>query len=676
MTKARKKAAGMFRTYALVLTGAFVICVLILAFGGRMVYVNEAASRTMQIRASLDSDAAALDEALDDVHGSSVFFADLPVFALAERDSLTRPDWRRDAVDMIRDFMRNHGKFSKVYILNAGGAVVAAVAGDDSARSGQGEGWDYLPRELMARALGAGSGRAVYSVMERGSDDGQGSAWLVASAFGQAAGILVFQVPFSALMSHLSPQAYLLNLHGTVLAGSGSGGQMFEHAPAADSDGFSTFKVSDTESVNFYRISPAGSPDLILARHHTASYLKTSLIKLTVVSVAIIVLFYLSNMVVGFLSVRQFGRASATQRALIDSLAGLAERRDPITGSHLERTRNFSLLISRELRAHAGFGQVITERFLEDMHDAVPLHDIGKVAVPDNILLKPARLTPGEYDVMKTHVTVGNEILVAIMERYGTDDSFLMMARNLCTYHHEKYDGTGYPEGLKADTIPLEARIFAICDVYDALRAERPYKPGLTHERAVEIILEDRGRHFDPDVTDAFIACADQFYEIFDSYHLFDENYGRIMGMNMRDAKRLSWTDDLAVGVESIDEQHREFIRRVNSLFAATLRGEGKREVIRELDFLMTYATHHFADEEAAMRAGAYPEYEQHKALHDGFIAQLATLREGVGHEDVSSALVVRVNAQVAEWIVQHILRMDRRIGEHLRSAPFGEQTA
>jgi hemerythrin len=666
----------MFRTYALVLSGVFVICVLILAFGGRMVYVNEAASRTMQIRASLDSDAAALGEALGDVHGSGTFLAGLPVFASAARDALKSPDWRKDAVAIVRAFLLNHGKFSKVFILDAGGSVVAAVAGNDSARAGHDGARVYLPRELMARALGAGSGRAVYFVLERGSDEGEGSAWLVASAFGQSAGILVFQVPFGALMSHLSPQAYLLNLHGTVLAGSGPGGQMFEHAPDAASAGFSTFKVSDTESVNFYRISPEGSPDLVLARHHTASYLKTSLIKLTVVSVVIIVLFYLSNLVVGFLSVRQFGRASATQRALIDSLAGLAERRDPITGSHLERTRNFSLLISRELRAHAGVGGVITERFLEDMHDAVPLHDIGKVAVPDSILLKPARLTPGEYDVMKTHVTVGNEILVAIMERYGTDDSFLMMARNLCTYHHEKYDGTGYPEGLRADAIPLEARIFAICDVYDALRAERPYKPGLTHERAVEIILEDRGRHFDPDVTDAFVACADQFYEIFDSYHLFDENYGRIMGMNMRDAERLSWTDDLAVGVERIDEQHREFIRRVNSLFAATLRGEGKREVIRELDFLMTYATHHFAEEEAAMRDGGYPEYGQHKAVHDGFIAQLAALREGVGHEDVSSALVVRVNAQVAEWIVQHILRVDRRIGEHLRSISANVRTA
>lgn len=201
---------------------------------------------------------------------------------------------------------------------------------------------------------------------------------------------------------------------------------------------------------------------------------------------------------------------SKTRDAVIFGLAKLAESRDTDTGEHLERIRTYVTLLAEQLEKS---GTAIDERTTKDIGLASSLHDIGKVGVPDRVLLKPGRLDADEYAEMQKHAAVGGDCLEAIGARLGEDD-FLQLAKEIAYGHHEKWDGTGYPAKVAGDSIPLSARIVALADVYDALRSRRPYKEPMSHEKAREIVLEGRGAHFDPAVVEAFLACEEQFIEV------------------------------------------------------------------------------------------------------------------------------------------------------------------
>ncbi len=199
--------------------------------------------------------------------------------------------------------------------------------------------------------------------------------------------------------------------------------------------------------------------------------------------------------------------------AIVIGLAKLAEHRDSDTGKHLERVTQFALLLARELRKSSRHAATINDRFLEHLAKSMPLHDIGKVSVSDAILLKAGPLTDAEFTAMKQHAQVGAAALQSVIER-APEASFLVMARNIAYGHHERFDGTGYPLGSRGDEIPLEARIAAVADVYDALTSKRPYKEAFPHAKAVEIIRESSGAHFDPDVAEVFLRLHQDFAEL------------------------------------------------------------------------------------------------------------------------------------------------------------------
>ena len=155
---------------------------------------------------------------------------------------------------------------------------------------------------------------------------------------------------------------------------------------------------------------------------------------------------------------------------------------------------------------------------------SAPLHDIGKVGIPDRILLKPGKLTPEEFEIIKTHTTLGRDAIEAAEKQLGIDVEFLKMAKDIAYYHQEKWDGSGYPTGARGDAIPVSARLMAVADVYDALISRRVYKDGMPHEKAVSIIVEGKGQHFDPDIVDAFVRVQDTFREIARRYADTDED--------------------------------------------------------------------------------------------------------------------------------------------------------
>jgi putative two-component system response regulator len=201
---------------------------------------------------------------------------------------------------------------------------------------------------------------------------------------------------------------------------------------------------------------------------------------------------------------------SDSQLATIIALADLAESRDETTGAHIERTRTFCRLLARQLQRNPRYAPRINAAFIESLYNAAPLHDVGKVGIPDQILRKPGKLLPEEFDIMKKHTVIGAVTLQKTREKYPRN-ALLNMGIAIAHSHHERWDGRGYPEGLAGEDIPLSARIMAIADVYDALRSERPYKAALSHAAAVQIIREGVGTQFDPGVVAAFEAIEGEF---------------------------------------------------------------------------------------------------------------------------------------------------------------------
>jgi PAS domain S-box-containing protein len=203
---------------------------------------------------------------------------------------------------------------------------------------------------------------------------------------------------------------------------------------------------------------------------------------------------------------------------IILGLAKLAEYRDTDTGSHLERIREYTRIIVKELKEHPEYKEYITDEYIEDLYQSSILHDIGKVGVPDAILLKPGKLTDEEFEIIKKHAILGGKAISDIDKQFE-NQSFLTIAKELAYYHHERWDGKGYPNGLKEQQIPLSARIVSFADVYDALTSKRCYKDAYGHEEAKSIILEEKGKAFDPDIVDAFMKYDNEFYRIRQTLH-------------------------------------------------------------------------------------------------------------------------------------------------------------
>ncbi|MBI4756725.1 MAG: response regulator [Betaproteobacteria bacterium] len=215
---------------------------------------------------------------------------------------------------------------------------------------------------------------------------------------------------------------------------------------------------------------------------------------------------------------RRMAENDLTQVVSIRALAHLAETRDPETGNHILRTQGYVHLLATRLRDHPRFAATLDHRYIELLTRSAPLHDIGKVGIPDAILLKPGKLTPAEWEIMKTHARLGSEAIELAEQDIDRPVEFLALAKEIAHRHHEKWDGSGYPDGLSGDAIPVSARLMALADVFDALISPRVYKAPLSFGEARDIIAAGRGQHFDPDVTDAFLACFEECVAIAQRY--------------------------------------------------------------------------------------------------------------------------------------------------------------
>jgi len=202
-----------------------------------------------------------------------------------------------------------------------------------------------------------------------------------------------------------------------------------------------------------------------------------------------------------------------TQEVTIDSLGTLAEYRDPETGGHIRRTKNYVKMLASELRKKEKYKDQLDDVTVEMLYMSAPLHDVGKVGVPDHILLKPGKLTDEEFEEMKKHTVYGRDALLRSQKKLG-EHSFLHFAIEIAESHQEKWDGSGYPNGWSGEEIPLSGRLMAVADVYDALISKRVYKNPMPHSKAVQIIDEGSGSHFDPDIVEIFLRIHEEFRQI------------------------------------------------------------------------------------------------------------------------------------------------------------------
>lgn len=209
---------------------------------------------------------------------------------------------------------------------------------------------------------------------------------------------------------------------------------------------------------------------------------------------------------------------SSSQMATILAMARLAQSRDDSTGTHLERVQGYCRLLAEGLAELPHYKSYIKPHYVDLLFEASALHDIGKIGIPDSVLLKPAKLTQNEFEIMKNHALIGSKTLEDVYKYYPQNE-FIEMGVHIAHWHHEKWNGSGYPDGLKGEQIPLSARIMALADVYDALKSERCYKQAFTHEQCCEIILDESGKAFDPDIVEVFRQANEGIYSLWKAFH-------------------------------------------------------------------------------------------------------------------------------------------------------------
>ena len=207
-----------------------------------------------------------------------------------------------------------------------------------------------------------------------------------------------------------------------------------------------------------------------------------------------------------------------SQEITVDCMAAIAEYRDPETGGHIKRIQRYVKILAVYLANHPNFKDYLTPRVIDYLYLSASLHDIGKVGIRDNVLLKQGKLTAEEFNIMKSHTVIGKDAIAVSLKNKNLENSYLKYGMEIAISHHEKWDGTGYPYGLKDKEIPISGRLTALADVYDALMSKRQYKPAFSHEKTRSIILDGRGTHFDPDIVDAFVQLEGQFKRISAEY--------------------------------------------------------------------------------------------------------------------------------------------------------------
>ena len=332
----------------------------------------------------------------------------------------------------------------------------------------------------------------------------------------------------------------------------------------------------------------------------------------------------------------------------IRRLGAASEYRDNETGMHVMRMTHIAVAIAKAMG--------LPEDQREILSITAPMHDVGKIGIADAILLKPGRLTPDEFDIMKTHTDIGGNILRG-------EDALIGAARDIAVCHHEHWDGSGYPAGLKGEEIPMLARICALADVLDALTSARPYKEAWSFNKAVEWIRSESGRKFDPDVFSAFERALPEIMRIRELYRdeIIDPNI--VVELPERrevDCRWIPWDETLTIGIDIIDEHHHYLVDLLNDLHDVVRGKRGAREVGRVLKAMEKYAYVHFRAEERMMDHYAFPGLDRQRHQHHRFEKKLCEFYAELHDNPLTAPLDILTFLR--DWLIQHIKHEDAQL--------------
>lgn len=495
---------------------------MVLYFGGNQIYEKEARWRHGNALAQLLSAEEIIKVMFSNFLHDLFFLRDLPSTKGWVESDFKSPRYRAQVKEIFYNFARVYKQYYQIRIINSSGREILGI---DNREDGttlilpqtdlQERKDQYYFQETLKLKIDQIYASPIeletYLPLIR-------LATPLFNSQNEKKGILVLNIPFSQVLRGLPRNVFVQTEEGDLISLKSDGSLKFDKSNYDFTGPSGSLYISSIETIHYSTLEFLPGRKLIVAIHDTHPLLKVALQRLSLGSTILLALFLFLILIIGYLNISRFRELIRAQKAIIFSLAGLAERRDPETGHHLERTRNYSVILARGLCKNKKYRKIITDEFIENLYDAAPLHDIGKVGIRDYILLKKSNLTREEGEEMKKHVQIGKEIVQDVIDRFKLKQPFFLMARNICGYHHEKYNGRGYPEGLRGEEIPLEARIFALSDAYDAIRAKRPYKAPLSHEEAVRRIKTERREHFDPDIVDAFLECKEEFLKIGETY--------------------------------------------------------------------------------------------------------------------------------------------------------------
>lgn len=333
-------------------------------------------------------------------------------------------------------------------------------------------------------------------------------------------------------------------------------------------------------------------------------------------------------------------RAERSQKVALIALADLAENRDTDTGEHILRVARLTHEITRWLADHGHYRDQLTEEFRRNVGLASILHDLGKVAIPDNILLKAGPLTAGERAEMELHAVRGANILRKATAILAGSTQF-QLAAEIAEHHHERWDGAGYPHRLRGEEIPLGARIVAAADVFDALNSERPYKKPWPQEKVMAFFAEQSGHHFDPLIVQALVEVVEMRSQ----------------------AHTIPWSDTMSVGHAMVDHDHRILLALVNQVASPGTR-EDPIAIEFVLDELLGYTASHFSREEALMARIGYPELGEHHAIHEYMLEEVRQLHRRL--LSFTPNLGDDLTRFLGDWLTRHILIEDQRYRPYL----------
>lgn len=347
------------------------------------------------------------------------------------------------------------------------------------------------------------------------------------------------------------------------------------------------------------------------------------------------------------LRVREIELEDARTEA-IRRLGTASEYRDNETGMHIMRMTNIAGSIAKAMG--------LSEALREILFITAPMHDVGKIGIADAILLKPDRLTMDEFDVMKTHTEIGGRLLK------GTD-SMIATARDIALCHHENWDGSGYPSGIKGEEIPVLARVCSLADVFDALMSNRPYKDAWSLEETIAYVYCESGKKFDPAVVEAFQKALPEILRIRELYREDVIDPAQVLDLPdlpLRETSWICWDESLSVGIDVIDEHHRYLFDLVNDLIDVVANKLGARELGRVLKALGQYALVHFQAEERMMQQYSYPRLDIQIQQHQNFLERMKEFNEELHQNPLIAQFEILV--YLRDWLIAHIRDEDTRL--------------